>query len=158
MSANSEVLRITNDTKNLMKVREFMSRMIRSSALPPNEENKVILAVDEAVSNIVEHGYEAKIEGYIDITVEITDEQFMIRIVDTGKNFDPERIRDPNILEHVRAGKRKGLGIFLMRQIMDEVRYVFKEGVHNELVLIKYVRPPLPGGAPAPAPGPGAPR
>lgn len=151
MSAINETLRITNDTKNLIKVREFMSRMIRSSALPPNEENKVILAVDEAVSNIIEHGYEARIEGYIDITVDVTDEQFKIRIVDTGKNFDPDRIRDPNILEHVRAGKRKGLGIFLMRQIMDEVRYIFKEGVHNELVLIKYVRPPLPG-APAASP------
>ena len=41
--------------------------------------------------------------------------------------------------EHVKIGSKKGLGIFLMRQIMDEVRYQFKEGISNELLLVKYI-------------------
>ena len=43
-------------------------------------------------------------------------------------------------MDHVKQGKKKGLGIFLMRQIMDEVRYAFKDGIKNEVVLVKYIR------------------
>jgi anti-sigma regulatory factor (Ser/Thr protein kinase) len=46
----------------------------------------------------------------------------------------------PDIAEHVAAGRRNGLGIFLMRQIMDEVKYTFVQGFRNELRMVKYVR------------------
>ena len=49
-------------------------------------------------------------------------------------------IPDPDMKEHVQRGHKKGLGIFLMRQIMDEVRYKFKDGVKNELTLVKFIR------------------
>ena len=139
---------IINDTKLLSQVREFMSRTIRASALPPEDENKVILAVDEAVSNIIEHGYEDDTQGEIEIEVEADAERFKIRVKDKGKNFDPGSMNKVDILEHVKAGRKKGLGIFLMRQIMDEVRYIFREGVENELTLVKYCRPAKPAGQP----------
>lgn len=139
-----EILRdrlvVTSDTKYLMLVRDFVSRLIRQSSLPYDEENKVILAVDEAVSNIIEHGYERGMEGSIEVEVEADDHQFKIIIRDTGKTFDPESIPDPDIGEHVASGKKRGLGIFLMRQIMDEVRYKFQDGVKNELTLVKYIK------------------
>ena len=56
-----------------------------------------------------------------------------------GEGFDPDRIKEPNMAEHVRAGRKSGLGIFLMRQIMDEVTYRFREGVPNRLRLVKYL-------------------
>jgi serine/threonine-protein kinase RsbW len=62
----------------------------------------------------------------------------MIR--DTGRVFNPESIPNPDMKEHVQRGHKKGLGIFLMRQIMDEVRYKFRDGVKNELTLVKFIR------------------
>lgn len=135
-----EQISITSDTRYLSVIREFISRMIRQSSLAREEENKIILAVDEAVTNIIEHGYENVTNGPIDIEVECDASLFRIYVRDSGKRFNPEHINDPDIMEHVRLGKKKGLGIFLMRQIMDEVRYTFREGIKNEVCLTKYVK------------------
>jgi serine/threonine-protein kinase RsbW len=130
---------ITNDTRHLSTVREFISRMVAQSKLPQKEENKIILAVDEAVTNIIEHAYEHQRDGTIDIEVSFDEKKFQVLIRDSGKSFDPSSIADVDIIEHVKKGKKEGLGIFLMRQIMDEVRYIFKDGVQNELILVKYI-------------------
>jgi serine/threonine-protein kinase RsbW len=131
---------VTNDTKHLIVVRDFISRLIRQSKLPREDENKVILAVDEAVTNIIEHGYDEGTEGSIEIEVEVDGNHFKVVIHDQGRLFNPESIPDPDMKDHVQKGYKKGLGIFLMRQIMDEVRYKFKDGVKNELTLVKYIR------------------
>jgi len=131
---------VSNDTKHLVVVRDFISRLVVQSRLSREDENKIILAVDEAVTNIIEHGYDEGVEGSIEIDVEIAERQFRVVIRDSGRVFNPETIPYPDLQEHVRTGRKKGLGIFLMRQIMDEVRYRFKDGVKNELTLIKYVK------------------
>lgn len=131
---------VANDTRHLILVRDFVSRLIRQSRLPKDEENKIILAVDEAVTNIIEHGYDEGADGSIEIEVEADESQFKVMIRDTGRLFNPECVPDPDMREHVQRGYKKGLGIFLMRQIMDEVRYRFKDGVKNELTLVKYIR------------------
>ncbi|MBI4617998.1 MAG: ATP-binding protein [Planctomycetes bacterium] len=135
-----ERIQITNETKNLIVVREFMTKMVGLSRLRKEDENKVILAVDEAISNIIEHAFEETRTGEIEIEVDADDARFAVTIRDSGKEFDPKKL-DPgvNILDHVKQGKRHGLGIFIMRQIMDEVNYIFKEGVQNELRLVKYI-------------------
>ncbi|KAF0240582.1 MAG: anti-sigma regulatory factor serine/threonine protein [Planctomycetota bacterium] len=130
---------ITNDTKFLGFVREFTSRMIRQSSLSREDENKIILAVDEAVANIIEHAYENQREGTIDVECQADAQKFVVTIRDSGQQFAPEGVEAPNIEGHVKAKKKKGLGIYLMRLIMDEVRYTFREGIQNELVLVKYI-------------------
>ncbi|MHC4606439.1 MAG: ATP-binding protein [Planctomycetota bacterium] len=136
-----EQLVVGSHTKNLMQVRDFVRGLVRRSRLAVEEENKVILAVDEAVSNIIEHGYsEGGGPGGIEIEVEADDEQFKIRIRDTGTVFDPEAVQEPDIVRASAGTRKRGLGIFLMRQVMDEVRYRFQEGLKNELTLVKYIR------------------
>ena len=121
-------------------LRGFVSQMIAKSVLPKEEENKIIIAVDEAVSNIIEHAYEMQRNGTVCVEIETDQDKFQITISDTGKKFNPDAVKDPDILDHVKSKKKKGLGIFLMRQIMDEVRYTFRDGVQNELVLVKYIK------------------
>lgn len=131
---------VANDTKHLLLVREFMTRMIKQSRLPAGAENKITLAVDEAVTNIIEHGFDQGVEGQIEIEVETDPEKFLVVIRDNGRVFNPEAIPSPDMKEHVKLGRKKGLGLFLMRQIMDEVKYRFKDGLKNELTLVKYTR------------------
>jgi serine/threonine-protein kinase RsbW len=139
-------------TANLQAVREFMSRQAKASALPDREKNKVVLAVDEAVANIVKHAYQMSGSGEVIIRVQADEEKFEVFVYDSGIRFDPAAVKNPDMSEHVRLGKKTGLGIFLMRQIMDEVIYNFREGARNELHLIKYVSPPAePSKGPSPA-------
>ncbi|MGE0432997.1 MAG: ATP-binding protein [Planctomycetota bacterium] len=134
---------IFSQTKWLRTVRDFVTRNIQQSRVAENERGKVILAVDEAIANIIEHGYGSRDDGVIHIIIEVTEESFQITIQDHGVSFDPNLKSDElDIQSHVAAGKRRGLGIFLMRRIMDEVTYHFKEGVRNELVLVKYTKKP----------------
>lgn len=131
---------VSNDTRHLIVVREFVTRMIRQSDLASEDENKVTLAVDEAVTNVIEHGYEGERDGSIEVEIAYDATLFRVIVRDNGKSFNPEVVSDPDITEHVKLGKKRGLGIFLMRQIMDEVRYVFREGTKNEVILTKYIR------------------
>lgn len=135
-----DLIRITNETQNLAVVREFVTRMVQRSAVDRKVVNKIILAVDEAVSNIIEHAYEEGRSGTIEVQVKSDAQIIEITIRDSGKHFDPDRVEPVrDIGDHVKSGRRHGLGIFIMRQIMDEVQYTYKEGVENELRLVKYI-------------------
>lgn len=136
-----ETLVITSETENLSRVREFLGALVRRSGLTDRDLNKIVLAVDEATANIIRHAYNGQPGREIRFEVGSDGERFEVVIIDKGKGFDPERIRDPNMAEHMRQGKKSGLGIFLMRQIMDEVNYTFREGVPNRLRLVKYLTP-----------------
>ena len=133
-------LSVANDTRHLMAVRDFASRMARQGGLSPEEVHKIVLAIDEAVTNIIEHGYNKGEQGTIEIEAEWEQSRFQVVIRDSARVFNPESIPAPDMAEHVKAGRKKGLGLFLIRQIMDEVRYRYKDGVQNELTMVKHVR------------------
>jgi anti-sigma regulatory factor (Ser/Thr protein kinase) len=92
------------------------------------------------VTNIIEHGYNKGEKGTIELEAVWDGPKFQVVIRDSARVFNPQSIPAPDMAEHVKAGRKKGLGLFLMRQIMDEVRYRYKDGVQNELTLVKYVR------------------
>lgn len=134
---------IPNKTKYLATVREAVCEVVKESAFPDKDMHRIILAVDEAVANIMEHAYEnhePESELTINMALDADATKFEVIIRDSGKEFDPSDIETPNMEQHVAAGKRNGLGIFLMRQIMDEVKYTFVHGTKNELRMVKYVR------------------
>jgi anti-sigma regulatory factor (Ser/Thr protein kinase) len=134
---------IPNDTKYLNTVRDFVVEVVGNSAFPKIDMGRIVLAVDEAVTNIIEHAYSNKREGEVDIQLELQANatKFECIIHDSGIHFNMDNVSNPDMDEHVSEGKKNGLGIFLMRQIMDMVEYEFEEGVVNRLRMIKYVNP-----------------
>ncbi|MHC4660157.1 MAG: ATP-binding protein [Planctomycetota bacterium] len=135
-------LSITNETKNLTLLRNFVTEVATEMEIPGPDRNKIILAVDEAVSNIIEHAYDSASEGKNQVSIELVSESDHVRISikDSGREFDPTEVGEPDIKTHITEGRKNGLGIFLMRQIMDEVRYTFRAGVENQLIMVKYFR------------------
>ena len=135
---------VSNETTNLVCVREFVLTSLRKTKLSGIEHGKIVLAVDEAVSNIMRHAYEDFSKGTRTIIIEFEadDKKVTFRLRDSGREFDPTGVSDPDILEHVKQGRRYGLGLFLMRRIMDEVKFVFRAGIENMLTMVKYIRPP----------------
>ncbi len=131
-------LTIRNHTENLAKVRGFVAQGLRDAPITPEERNKVVLAVDEAVANVIEHGYNADANGAIEVSLDVQTGLLRVVVRDWGQAFDPSQVADPDLEEHVRMGKKGGLGIYLIRQIMDEVFYAATPDKGNELVLIKH--------------------
>ncbi|MFH0910062.1 MAG: ATP-binding protein [Planctomycetota bacterium] len=134
---------IASETRYLAQIREAVAGIIQDSGFPSLEMHQIILAVDEAVANVMEHTAASNPERNhltIRMTLNASAKVFEVVIQDSGPEFNPQEIEPPNIEEHVRAGRRKGLGLFLMRQIMDEVEYTFVQGFRNELRMVKYVQ------------------
>ncbi len=127
-----------SDTRHLVKIREVVQNAVAQWAPDSHLVAKITLAVDEAVANVIEHAYSETEPGDVRVRISADEEKFVVAVVDTGREFDPNRVEMPDLKEHIRQGKRNGLGIFLMRQIMDEIKYTFVHGMRNELTMIKY--------------------
>jgi len=132
---------VPNDTRYLNDVREMVSSVLKSSSLEEKVSNMIILAVDEAIANIMEHATANQIESdiKIELAVKADDEKLVVMIRDSGKRFDPTGMDEVDMKKHLQSGKKHGLGIFLIRQIMDEVIYTYKKDCTNELCMIKYI-------------------
>jgi len=132
---------VPNDTQYLATVRGEVTKVVEQSAFGPRDQKLLILAVDEAVTNIMEHAYDNDLEGELDVELilEADASRFEVVIRDSGKEFDPSAVDIPDITAHVSKGQKHGLGIFLIRQIMDEINYTYVHGEKNQLQMIKYV-------------------
>lgn len=132
-------LTITNDLMALTQVRELVREGVTKGMFPAQYLNRLQIAVDEAVTNIVEHGYADQPPGKAVIELELTAERDCFRMVieDHGVTFDPDEFGDIDIKRHVNEGHSGGLGVFLMRKIMDLIQYHAEKGKKNRLVLVK---------------------
>jgi anti-sigma regulatory factor (Ser/Thr protein kinase) len=95
---------------------------------------RIVLAVDEACTNVIKHCYGGDPCQQLVITATIQPEQLIIQIQDFGPPIDLEKIR-PRTLSDVRPG---GLGTYFISRIMDKVEYTTVPGSGNVLLLVKY--------------------
>jgi serine/threonine-protein kinase RsbW len=137
---NKLKLLITSQTNNLILVRDFITDAAKNFGFREEDINKITLAVDEACTNIIKHAYEYKPDRPIEISVKMDNNKFVVLIKDEGKNFEPSSIILPNVKEHIKQYKVGGLGIYLMKSLMDEVKYKIVPGLHNEVTLVKYLQ------------------
>jgi len=138
MSEIKRTLKVPIDTSQLIEVRDFIRQAILEGGALAAEADRIILAVDEAVSNVIEHAYRDVQEGEIDISIAISDERVLVEVTDYGEPFDPTNIDPPDLQEHIVSGHKRGLGMFMMRQLMDEVSYQFSEKGINRLRMVKF--------------------
>jgi len=98
---------------------------------------EIELAVDEACANIIEHSYGA--EGLGDIRCDCLEspDSFTIILQDTGCCFNPEDVPEPDLVSPVEKRHEGGLGLFFMRQGMDEVHFEPCEGSGTRLTMVR---------------------
>lgn len=99
---------------------------------------QVETAVDEACTNVIKHGYRNK-GGYIEISCDLHKDDLVITIRDRGKKFDPSQIPPPDIDTDLEERKIGGLGVYMMRKMMDEVQYTFNVETGNTLTMSKKI-------------------
>ncbi|HEY6952672.1 MAG TPA: ATP-binding protein [Bacteroidota bacterium] len=130
---------VLSRTDNLLEVREFVSDAARQFGFNDEDIANIVLAVDEACTNIIKHAYQYAPDEHIDIAILRNNGAFEIRIRDTGRNFDPESLRAPDLKRNLTHHRRGGLGVYLMKKLMDKVEYNFAPGHSNEVSLTKYL-------------------
>jgi anti-sigma regulatory factor (Ser/Thr protein kinase) len=123
----------------LDEIREFVGDIARAGGFGNKDIYNIQLAADEAASNIIEHAYEGVKNGVLEVTCGMRDGAITIIMVDHGESFDPSAIPLPDLKADLSERKIGGLGIFLMRKLMDEVRYEAKK-TGNVLTMIKRKR------------------
>lgn len=121
----------------LPQVRSFVDYVGRSYIYTNKDVNATKLAVEEACTNIIRHGYKDHPDGKIRLKALIQKYRMTIILTDQGHSFDPSTVNSPDLKEYVQKGKIGGLGIMMIRKLMDDMRYVVKSH-GNELHLIKY--------------------
>ncbi len=129
---------IRNEVEELNRVVAFLEQLAEEWQLPANTIHSIHLVLEEALSNVILYAYEKGSTHEIRIDVNYTDHQLGITITDTGRPFDPTQQKEPDI--HLPAEERPigGLGIFLIRKIMDEVSYL-RSGQENILRMTKKI-------------------
>jgi serine/threonine-protein kinase RsbW len=132
-------LTIRSRTEQLIAVREFVSDAARDFGFNDGEISKIALAVDEACTNIIKHGYKSNASKSLTITINPGSAAFEIVITDTGARFDPDDVETPDMKEYLAHYRKGGLGVYLMKTLMDKVEYRSSPGAKNEVRLIKYL-------------------
>lgn len=128
---------IPSSTRHLGEVRRFVEQHAQEAALPEDVVEQLRMAVDEACSNVIEHAYDGDEDCEINVAVIVAPDRFTIRIRDKGRPFRPQAYRPPDVKRFVQQRRSGGLGVHLMRQLMDRVEY-HTRGAVNEVRLIKY--------------------
>ena len=116
-------LRVSAEDRHLAEIRDFVQDAGEKLLIPQKILANTKLAVDEACTNVVKHGYKGMSGGFIEIVITGNGREFSIAIHDTGRGFDLRNVKSPDLKMYVETRKRGGLGVFIMNQLMDEVRY-----------------------------------
>lgn len=117
-------------------MRTFISDLARTHGFSDDDINKITIAVDEACTNIIKHGYNYSPNHQIEVEVNRNGQQFEILISDSGKQFDPGAIEVPDMKEYLTHYRRGGLGLYLMKRIMDTVEFDF----HRDRNILRMVK------------------
>ena len=132
-------LKIPSQTENLELIRDFVYKLAARLGFEDEEASRIELAVDEACTNVIKHAYRGESEELIDIAIKIDYKKMSIIVTDHGKGFDPSSVDMPEMKEYLAELRVGGLGIFLMRTIMDEVKYDVHPGKGNQVTMVKYL-------------------
>ena len=126
---------IGGDLAGIPRVSAAIEDMMRECRFSDDEILDLQLGVEEAIANIILHGYRG-VSGEVEIEIHVTDMSAEVGISDQAPPFDPLSVPVPDLGSELSERHAGGLGIHLMRQVVDEVRYEYVNG-NNVLTLVK---------------------
>lgn len=135
MPAPSFSCTIPADIHEIPAISERLESAMRAEGFSDDDILDTQLAVEETVTNVIVHGYK-DVGGEVVITWQTGEDGIAIQLVDHAPPFDPLTLPEPDLESDIEDRKIGGLGIFLTRQIMDEVNYRFVDG-KNILCMVK---------------------
>ncbi len=133
-------LKIPSITENLQMIREFVLKIAAKAGFNEETQEQIALAVDEACTNVIKHAHHHDARRLMDIQIQTDASKMKITITDKGRGFDITKLKDPDVEKFIKESRHGGLGIYLIKTLMDEVDYEFNPGVKNKVQLTKYLQ------------------
>ena len=129
---------LANDISEISRLYEFIEELGSDFSLSPDIVFNLNLVLEEAVVNIINYAYLKEDHESIYLSAKMHEGSIVLVLTDTGKEFDPTAVPEADVTLSADDRQIGGLGIFLIRQIMNEVKYERIEG-KNVLTLEKKV-------------------
>ncbi|MBQ7690298.1 MAG: SpoIIE family protein phosphatase [Muribaculaceae bacterium] len=134
----NEAITLPNDVGNVKRLNTFVDGITAQLHLPAAMARQIKLAIEEAVVNVMEYAYPRGTNGTVDIQAKSNGRRLTFVITDNGAAFDPTATAPADITLAVDERPIGGLGIFLVRQLMDSINYERIDG-KNVLTLRKEI-------------------
>ena len=125
---NDNTLCMSNDIEELNKLEPFLNGIFEREHLDMSMLPQIDLALEEAVTNIIMYAYPEGEKGTAELTVEVADGQISATLIDSGTPFNPLQQQEANLDVSLEERKIGGLGIHLIKEIMDVVEYAYENG------------------------------
>jgi len=133
-------LLLKNDIEQIPLLAEFIENIAEEIGIDMSLSMSLNLALEEAVTNVILYAYPVGVEGEVQINACWNGSSLTFSIIDTGIAFDPTQKEDADITLSAEERPIGGLGIFLVKQIMDTVTYERVDGQKNVLTLTKTIQ------------------
>ena len=127
---------LPNDVQEVPKLAAFVDEVCEWMGFDPMLTMQLNLAIEEAVVNVMDYAYPPGTKGEVDIEVKADADELMFTISDNGVAFDPTAKAEVDTTLSAEERQIGGLGIYLVRQLMDDVEYERRDG-RNILKLTK---------------------
>jgi serine/threonine-protein kinase RsbW len=134
-------LTVPSDTSQLELIRQTTREVASFLDCFPKELDEIGLAIDEACSNVIMHSYTQSQKGSIVVEFSLSQDKLEILLIDNGVNgqfFNPDHISPVDMEKCMKELSRGGLGVHLIKKIMNEVEYTVSPGHRNCLKMVKY--------------------
>jgi anti-sigma regulatory factor (Ser/Thr protein kinase) len=131
-------MRFANDLAGLAQMAERVEGFGAAQGLPANVVNALNVVLDEAVSNAINHGYDPGVRGEIAVRLRRAADGVLLEVEDDGRPFDPLQTPPPDLSLPLERRPIGGLGVHLIRNLMDEVSYA-RVGGRNVLKMVKHL-------------------
>lgn len=131
-------LRIAAELKNLSLIRRFVQETAGALGADRDVIGDMILATDEAVTNVIVHGYQDR-PGMVEIELRRNGDAIVVYVRDQSVPFDPTSVTAPDVTQPLEERPLGGMGIHLIRQLMDGVTHHLTPQGGNELTMTKKV-------------------
>ena len=127
---------IKNDITEISKLAIFIEELSEELALAPELTFNLNLVLEEAVSNVILYAYGEEKQKEITLLANMSDNNLIFVLTDSGQEFDPTKVPDADVTLSAEEREIGGLGIFLIRQIMNSIEYQRIDG-KNVLIMGK---------------------
>lgn len=114
---------------NLQEIRQFVHKALSQHGIRDIEISEMVLALDEMCSNLMIHAHHCNPDDSVEVKIQIgKDLPVVFEILDDGSVFDINFFQEPSLKDLVNEKRKGGLGIRLVKSIMDEVEYLTRDG------------------------------
>jgi anti-sigma regulatory factor (Ser/Thr protein kinase) len=131
-------LTLTNEKSEVARLQDQLELFARQHGLAARALHDVQLALEEHLANILSHGYDDKLEHYIQVRVQFSTPDLRVVVEDDGHPFNPLEHPAPDLSKSIDERPIGGMGIHMMRKSLDGLEYHREHG-KNILVMIKRI-------------------